>query len=247
MRYFYVEPEAITGKKVLITEPDAGHIRKVLRLKPDDIIGLFDGSGFEYHARINEFTKPGIKAVIEARIECPTESPVHITLAQGFLKEKKMDELVRQLTELGINAWVPFMAARSVPNPDDKKLAKRVARWQTISKQSIKQCHRGRYMQVNDPVSYEDALEAAAGCDAKIVFWEDEKTPLKAIQAQFKDRQVQTLFVMIGPEGGLTEQEVALAKAAGFHVAGLGPRILRAETATIAACSLVQHVFGDLG
>ena len=247
MRYFYIEPEAIDGKKALITEPDAGHIRKVLRLKPGDIIGLLDGSGYEYHARIDSFGNQGIKAVIEKKNECVSESPARITLAQGFLKEKKMDELVRQLTELGISQWIPFMARRSVPKPSERQLEKRVERWQTISKQAIKQCQRGRYVQVNPPISYEETLQQASDYDAKILFWEDEATPLKEIKTQIGDKPIQRLFIIIGPEGGLTEQEVALAKASGFYIAGLGPRILRAETATIAACALAQHIFGDLG
>ena len=247
MRYFYIEPGAIAGKNALIVDPDAGHIRKVLRLKPNDIIGLFDGSGLEYHARIHRFTPRGITAVIENAVASASESPVQITLAQGFLKEKKMDELVRQLTELGINQWMPFMAQRSVPKPSEKQLEKRVERWQTISKQAIKQCRRGRYMRVDAPLAYEDALVFAEDHDLKIVFWENEVTPLKDIKRQCEGMPVSSIFVMVGPEGGLTEQEVALARASGFRIAGLGPRILRAETATLAACSLVQHIFGDLG
>ena len=247
MRYFFVEPETIRGKQVRIAEPDAGHIRKVLRLKPGYLIGLLDGSGSEYHARIEAMDREGVLAVIENQVECRSESPIDLTLAQGFLKESKMDDLVRQLSELGVNRWIPFMAERSIPSPNDQQLIRRTERWQTISRQAIKQCRRGRVMQVSAPLSFTDMLSASRDSDLRIAFWENETTPLRDLRNAIGEKPVASVFVLVGPEGGLADWEVRDAKAAGFHVAGLGPRILRAETATVAACALVQHLFGDLG
>ena len=247
MRYFFIHPETITGNEAYISEPDAGHIRKVLHLKSGDMVGLLDGCGFEYRALIHSIDKQQVIVRIEEKFPCPSESPVKITLAQGFLKEKKMDELVRRLTELGVHAWVPFMAQRSVPKPAQRQMASRMQRWQTITREAIKQCHRGWEMAISEPLAFDQALDHAQGHDIKILFWENETVSLKEISKPYQGRSVSSAFVMIGPEGGLTDNEVALAIRAGFDIAGLGPRILRAETATVAAAALVQHLFGDLG
>ncbi len=247
MRYFYIEQSPDAGDTVTITGSDKNHIKSVLRLKPGDAIGLLDGRGFEYHAEILSFSSRGVEVFAKEKIPAAAaESPANITVGQGFLKEKKMDNLVRQLTELGISKWVPFMAARSVPRPEKHQLANRMKRWKTISGQAIKQCRRGRAMEIGKTLPFEEMLDFAEGYDVKIVFWENQaENPESAITPPGGSGN--RIFVIIGPEGGLTEDEVDQAMAKGFVVAGLGPRILRAETATIAACTLVQYIFGDLG
>jgi 16S rRNA (uracil1498-N3)-methyltransferase len=244
MRYFFIEQPPETGRTVTITGPDKNHIKSVLRLAPGDVIGLLDGNGFEYPAEIISISVRGVEVLVKEKIPASAkESPVQITVAQGFLKEKKMDDLVRYLTELGMSRWVPFMAARSVPRPDKHQLASRTKRWKTISAQSIKQCRRGRTMEIGETLTFKDMLNAAEAYDIKIVFWENRAEIAMPDPGNPGDK----IFVIIGPEGGLTQAEVDQATADGFVTAGLGPRILRAETATIAACTLVQHLFGDMG
>ena len=247
MRYFFIEPSDISGKKALITGSDEDHIKKVLRLKPGDEIGLLDGEGFEYRARIEDITGNGIRVMILDRWEGFNESPVDITLAQGFLKERKMDDLIRHLSELGIIRWIPFMAGRSVSRPSGKQLAQRMERWQTISNQSIKQCKRSRFMKINETLSFDETLAVAAEYDVKILFWEGETMPLDDIRELIRHQTISSVFIMIGPEGGFTKEEVALSKQSGFFISSLGPRILRAETATVAAATLAQYLFGDMG
>ncbi|MFO7964929.1 MAG: 16S rRNA (uracil(1498)-N(3))-methyltransferase [Desulfobacterales bacterium] len=246
MRYVYIDQTPNPGETVLVTGGDKHHITSVLRLKPGDVIGLLDGRGFEYPSEIIAISTKSVEVRVKEKNPVATESPVDITVAQGYLKEKKMDDLVRQLTELGIARWMPFMAARSVPKPDQKQLAHRMKRWQAITKEAVKQCRRGRVMAIGTPLSFEDMLNAAAGCDIKIVFWESQVSRQQtSLQAAAPDPGTR-VFVIIGPEGGLTEAEVNHAKSQGFIVAGLAPRILRAETATLPACTLVQHLFGDM-
>ena len=247
MRYFFIEKPIISNTRTLITGSDEKHIRKVLRLKPGDMIGLYDGKGFEYHAEIASFSPSGVEVSILNQRPAPPESPVKIVIAQGFLKERKMDELVRQLTELGVSKWIPFMAARTVPKPGKQQLLKRMERWEKISKQAIKQCERGLFLDIGETLSFEEALKAAHTCDLKIVFWEEEPSPLNDRMGSLADKAIRSIFIMIGPEGGLTEQEIEHAKASGFVIAGMGPRILRAETATVSACVLMQYLFGDMG
>jgi 16S rRNA (uracil1498-N3)-methyltransferase len=243
MRYFFIDSLEPEDAVFSITGPDARHIRTVLRLKPGDKIGLFDGKGFECEAEIVDFSPGKVTASLIRRFPSTAESPIQITVAQGFLKERKMDGLVRQLSEIGIAKWMPFIAERSVPVPDKKQLATRVKRWEKIAREAVKQCRRGRIMKIGDTASFSQVLNLAGDCDLKIAFWENESRPLQSIPPQ---SSVQTVFTLIGPEGGFTRREIEIAKDHGFITAGLGPRILRAETAAVAASVLLQYLFGDM-
>lgn len=244
MRYFFIEQTKTPT--LFITGSDARHIKTVLRLKPGDKIGLFDGKGFEYEANIEAFFSGKVEVSVIRKFPSTTESPVQITIAQAFLKERKMDGLVRQLTELGITKWIPFVAQRSVSRPDRKQLQLRTTRWNKIAKEALKQCKRSRMLEICSTVSFDEVVTIGQVYELKIAFWENES---KAIHTIFPkhDRKVNNIFAMLGPEGGLTEQEIEAARAKGFVTAALGPRILRAETATAAACALLQYSFGDMG
>jgi 16S rRNA (uracil1498-N3)-methyltransferase len=246
MRYFFIEPSEISGATSIITGSDARHIKTVLRLKPGDKIGLFDGRGFEYRAEIIAFSPESINVSITDCFPSTAESPVHIVIAQAFLKEKKMDGLVRHLTELGVTKWIPFFAERSVSRPDKKQISTRTQRWKKIAKESLKQCKRGRILEIGETVSYGEVLTLGESCDLKIIFWENE---FKLVHTELPkpNRQIKTIFAVLGPEGGLTSREIEIARNRGFVTAALGPRILRAETATIAATVLLQYIFGDMG
>ncbi len=246
MRYFFIKPSEIASSTSVITGTDARHIQTVLRLKPGDKIGLFDGKGFEYEARIVALSPGRVEVSIITSFPSTSESPVQIIVAQAFLKERKMDGLVRQLTELGITKWIPFFAERSIPRPDKKHLSARTERWRKIAKESIKQCKRGRITEIGKAVSFEEVLNLGEVCDLKIAFWENELQPINDTLPK-PDRQINNIFALMGPEGGFTSQEIESARARGFVTAALGPRILRAETATIAACVLLQYFYGDMG
>jgi 16S rRNA (uracil1498-N3)-methyltransferase len=245
MRYFFIDPQPPEATAAVITGSDARHVKTVLRLKPGARIGLFDGTGMEYEAIITTATAGRVEAEIVRRFVAKSESPVRITIAQGLLKDKKMDGLVRRLTELGITKWIPFMARRTVPRPDKTNLLKRSQRWEIIAKEAAKQSKRARIPEIVAPVSFDEILHLGASCDVKIVFWENESNPLATAIAA--DAAIDTVFAILGPEGGLTSQEIETARARGFVSASLGPRILKAETATTAACVLLQYLFGDLG
>ena len=246
MRHFFIEPSKIVGPTAIITGSDARHINTVLRLKPGDKIGLFDGTGFEYEAMIEKSSAGSVEVLIARKFFSKAESPVNIIVAQALLKDRKMDNLVRQLTELGITKWIPFIANRSVPLPPKERLAARTQRWKKIAKEALKQCKRGCVPEIGDAVSFEEILNFEEKCDLKIAFWEKESKPVHAMIAQ-PGRSIKKIFVMLGPEGGFSMQEIERARTCGFVTAALGPRILRAETATIAACVLLQYLFGDFG
>lgn len=245
MRYFFVEKTKIAAGQAHLSGSDARHIDKVLRLKPGDAIGLFDGEGFEYVARIEAISARTVQVTITDRFEVKRESPLKITLAQAVLKDKKMDRLLRPITELGITVWMPFMASRSVPRPSQLQGQKRIERWQKITREAVKQCRRGKPVTVAPISDFKTVLAQNAHFDARIIFHEQAKIPLPESLAQIKT-PIASVLALVGPEGGFTDDEVAAAQAAGFIQAGLGPRILRAETAVLTACVLLQHICGDM-
>jgi 16S rRNA (uracil1498-N3)-methyltransferase len=249
MRRFFIDPSMAARPRSVIQGSDARHIKNVLRLKRGDAVELFDGLGRTYAARIVGYGPEGVDVAI-SDATCPeTESPLDVTVAQAFLKEKKMDRLVRQLTELGVNRLIPFFAARSIPRPTSRRLAGRLSRWNKISRESLKQCNRGRAPEICEPVFLEDALNLAAAARFKLLFWERASASLQdGFQRDLvSSSEAPGIFLMLGPEGGFTGDEVKKAEKAGFFTATLGPRILRAETATVAACAIVQYLLGDMG
>jgi 16S rRNA (uracil1498-N3)-methyltransferase len=246
MRRFRIAPERLENGAAILSAEDAHHLVQVLRLKVGDPLELFDGQGMAYEGRVAATGPDGVRVAVGAARPTAGESPLALTLLQGFLKEAKMDLLVRQLTELGMARFVPVLARRSVARPDAKRMAGRLARWRKIAAEALKQCRRGRVPVIDPACGLDAALAAVDACDVKIVFWEAADRPLGDILAEFAS-PVRTAALLLGPEGGLDAGEVAAAEAAGFVVASLGPRILRAETAAIAACALVQHRLGDLG
>jgi 16S rRNA (uracil1498-N3)-methyltransferase len=247
MRYFFIDPSSATSPLVLIKGPEAHHIKNVLRMKPGDSLKLFDGTGFEYEAVLVSVSAKNVAVEIQRKIEATAQPGVHIIVAQAFLKEKKMDDLVRKLCELGASRWIPFFSQRSIARPDRKRLAGRSQRWMRIATEAAKQCRRIDALQIGDALSFEEILDFSNSCDLKVVFWENESSPLSRDRLSEAANPFKKILIMLGPEGGFSEQEIKLVQESGFISAGLGPRILRAETATIAAVALVQYLFGDMG
>ena len=247
MHYFFCGKIQPADKTIRIVGSDARHMKNVLRLAPGDRIGLLDGRGMEYTADIESVLPDGIEVQIISAKLSQVESPVAITVAQSVLKDRKMDRIVRQLTELGVCEWLPFFSQRSVPTPDLRRLAARGERWKRISREAIKQCRRGRAVKIRTAVSFDQMLEEGKSYDLRIVFWESEPVGLSAEYDLPKAGAVRRIFAAIGPEGGFTITEVEAARAEGFVTAGLGPRVLRADTATVTAVSLLQFLFGDMG
>jgi 16S rRNA (uracil1498-N3)-methyltransferase len=247
MRFFYVEPSQMAGSKAVLEGAEAAHVKNVLRLRRGAAVGLVDGAGFEYTAVIDRIVPGRVELAVTGRQEAPGQAPVRICVAQGCLKEKKMDRVVRQLSELGAARWVPFICERAVARPESERAAFRRERWRKIAVESLKQCRRGNLMDIAEVTRFEEALKKGRSCAARIFFWEKASEPLTLDRAWGAAGTPPSVMVMLGPEGGFTEQEARAAEAAGFVVAGLGPRILRAETAAVAACALVQYIFGDLG
>ena len=158
-----------------------------------------------------------------------------------------MDRLLRHLCELGATRWIPFISERSVPRPGEKRLSARTQRWNKIVQESCKQCRRSKLPEIIKTLTFEDVLDYGSSCDLQIVFYENESATLKSFTKPDPASAPRKILLILGPEGGFSDQEIENARAAGCVVAGLGSRILRAETAAIAACTLTQFLYGDMG
>jgi 16S rRNA (uracil1498-N3)-methyltransferase len=246
MRRFFLDREMILSEKPTLTGPDVKHIRTVLRLKPGEEIFLFDGKGSEYRARITASTPKTIILSVLERFPSISESPVEITIGQGLLKAKKMDRIVRQVTELGIYALIPLLAKRSVPRPRPERWAEKEQRWETIAQESLKQCGRSQMPCLEPPTSFKELVAVSRTHDLKIIF--HEGNPGEESNLYLNDpRDVRSVLALIGPEGGFTPNEVQMALEGGFVCVSLGPRILKADTAVVAVCAVLQYAFGDAG
>lgn len=247
MRRFFIPPESLQHRPVTLRGAEATHLIHVLRLRSGDTVTLLDGCGKAYRAEILSCRKQTVTFRIIAPVPAGGESFLRITVAQAFLKVGKMDTSIRQLTELGVHRWLPFVSRRSVARPGGPRLATRRRRWHEIAMSAVKQCGRSHVPEITPLPSLEAVLAAATESDLKIIFWEKEPVCFAPRVAQTAAGCCRRVFVLIGPEGGFEEGEVQSALECGFSGAGLGPRILRAETAAVTACALVQYVLGDMG
>ncbi len=246
MRRFFLDRKKILSDRPTLTGPDVKHIRTVLRLKPGEEISLFDGKGSEYRARITASTPRAITLAVLERFPSISESPAEITIAQALLKARKMDRIVRQATELGIYALIPLMAERSVARPEPERWAEKEQRWESIAQESLKQCGRSQIPRLGPPTSFKELVGTPQFYDLKVIFHHGNPG-LKSRPYQSDARDVRKLLALIGPEGGFTSEEVKLALEGGFVCVSLGPRILKADTAAVAACAILQYAFGDVG
>lgn len=239
-RRFFVSPGALHDGSVLITGPDVSHIRRVLRFRPGDKIEVADGS----HVYLAELTSVGkelvIGRVVEERPGGDGES--RVVLFQGLSKGAKMDEVIRGACEAGADEIVPVITERSVPEVDVVKGEKRAERWRRVAAEASKQARRSHLVGVSVPISFEDALEHMAVLDTVIVFWEGEEEALVSdVLQKTSETGGPPIGVVVGPEGGLTLQEVERLRLIGGKTVTLGRSILRTETAGIVAVAIVEY------
>lgn len=242
IRRFFIRPEDIEGDRAVMNGPEVRHLKTVLRLKSGDSVLLFDGNGMEYDACIESFSKKHAVFSLIAQRQVYVESPIHLELAQALIKGRKMDRLVRSCTELGINAFSAFGAMRSTPRPSN--WSSRIDRWNKIAVEAAKQSGRVRLPLIKG-VDFADLAGILSGYDLGIFFWEKCTEPISSITKDVK-KPIKSVLAVVGPEGGFDQSEADALIHAGFRAAGLGPRILRAETAAVSACALIQHCLGDM-
>jgi|DewCreStandDraft_5_1066085.scaffolds.fasta_scaffold02330_8 16S rRNA (uracil1498-N3)-methyltransferase len=241
MPRFPVKQESIKNQTARITGSDYKHITKVLRLRPGDEITLFNEDGIEYTGRIEEIGTKDLKVTILSSRCVKTESNLNITLIQGIPKGDKMDLIVEKATELGVKTIIPTITERTQIRNTEK-----LKRWQKIAIESSKQCRRTTPPTILEPKGFNEAINISNQSELKLIFHEKNDNYLTNIIKNLIQLPV-NITICIGSEGGFSETEVATAREKGFTPVGLGPRILRTETASIVAVSILQFVFGDIG
>lgn len=242
MPTFFVGRRNITGDTAILSGTEAGHMLRSLRLRVGDAFFAFDEDGRRYRMRILEATSRSLRAeVLESH---PPEPPpeVAITLLVGLPKADKMDFILAKATELGCQRVIPFRSSRTIPRPDAQDARKRLLRWERVALAAAKQCGSARVPEISRPLSFPEALRAGASSDCCVIFYEGEGTfGLKTVLSGTPGAKSAALLV--GPEGGFSEDEVREAEKAGYRRAGLGARILRVETAAIAVVSMATYHF----
>lgn len=244
----FIAPENINDKRVVIDEEQARHIEKVLRLKTGNNLIAFDGSGNEYSLRLAGRVDGNLVGEIDGVQGKIDEPSLRLILVQGIAKGDKMDTIVQKAVELGISIIYPVVTRYTVVRLEQKKAAKKVERWQIIAREACKQCRRSIIPEVK-PVMELLNLYSVIGSKPAIMLYEKEiDTRLKTVLQQKQNRfNSNELYLLVGPEGGFSDYEVTEAKKQGILTAGLGPRILRTETAGLAAASIIMYEYGDLG
>jgi 16S rRNA (uracil1498-N3)-methyltransferase len=251
LRRFYAEPEAFarTPGCVTLSEEESRHLRDVLRLRAGDEARVFDGEGREYACVVREVGGRKGNATLEVRgqAEPPSpESPLALTLAVALLKGEKFDLVVQKATELGVALVKPLLTKRADVRPrDERDAAKRVERWNRLALEAAKQSGRARVPAVAQPSAFETFVGAESGKDSLRVMFA-ERGGLGLNELPRSDAPPANASALVGPEGGWEDDEIELARACGWHVVTLGGRTLRAETAAMTVCALLQHLYGDL-
>lgn len=246
MPRFFVAPEQVQGDSATVTGPEVHHIKRVLRLGPGDTIILLDGCGNLWESCIESFIGDTINCRVLRQGLAGGEPPLRVVLVQGLAKGDRMDTVIQKGTELGASAFWPVFCKRSVVRLDAAKKASRLERWQRIAAGAAKQCRRALVPEVAEPVAWSSALKLIRPGALVLVLWENEigYTLKDALQSRHMPNEV---YLLIGPEGGLEQQEVEEACRLGGIPITLGPRILRTETAGPAALAMLLYQWGDLG
>ncbi|HVY55990.1 MAG TPA: 16S rRNA (uracil(1498)-N(3))-methyltransferase [Thermodesulfobacteriota bacterium] len=240
MPRFPIDEKTIVNGKAFLSGTDYKHVVKVLRMKEGDAVTLFDSSSVEYDCRISRVGSKEVVVDVLSSRRVETDSPLRITLMQGLPKGDKMDYIVEKATELGVHAIVPVVTERSQVRTTEKK-----KRWERIALEASKQCGRTRPPAIENTLNFSEAIKYKHDNGLAIILNVGSQVSLK----EFLKNSLQhpsNIIVLIGPEGGFSENEVLLATEMGFTSLGLGPRTLRTETAGLAVLSIIQFQHGDL-
>ena len=243
MHRFYAESAGMTGDTVRLAEEDARHASRVLRMKPGESCELFMDGG-RYAAEIHTITDSEVACRVLQALPS-TEASLRVTLYQGLPKADKMELIVQKAVELGAERIVPVAMSRCVVQLNARDGAKKQERWQKIAREASKQSGRCMLPQVDCPITFKQLLQRLTEHDAAIVPWEDaEGYSLTAFHREHAD--IRSVAVVIGPEGGMSEEEVRQMQACGCKSVTLGPRILRTETAGLCTLSALLCLYGDM-
>lgn len=238
-RFFISE---IPCKQTILKGEDGKHIAKSLRMKIGESLILCDGQGTDYSCTISAIEQEQVTVAIQSSTPTKSEPTISVTLYQGLPKADKMDSIVQKAVEMGVTRIVPVLTDRCVSRPDEKSAQKKVDRWQKIANEAAKQSGRGILPTVFPIIDFATAVKQATAESTVLFFYEGGGHPLNRIV----DKPCMHYSIFIGPEGGFAQDEVTLAIKQGAQKATLGPRILRTETAPIAALAAIMLLSGNM-
>ena len=224
-----------------LTGEDARHIAGSLRMQPGERLTLSDGAGLTLHCEIESVEKTAVTVRVCGREPCASESSCAVTLFQCLPKGDKMDGIVQKSVELGAVRIVPVLSSRCVSRPEGAALEKKRRRWQQIALEAAKQSGRGMVPEVAPVCRWEQAVAMLSSLQHKLLLYEEQRG---SALAQVPASAVE-VGLLVGPEGGISPQEVDCCRKAGILCVGLGPRILRTETAGPAAIAVLQYLTGN--
>ena len=239
-RIFTNSPLAV-GSQCQLDDNAANHVGRVLRMQAGQALLLFNGDGHDYHATITEAGKKHVLVAVTEAAENETESPLRVVLAQTLSKGDRMDYAVQKAVEMGVSEIVPLTTERCDVKLKGDREDKRLRHWQQVAISAAEQCGRARVPEIQPVMTVQQWLEHARACDLRLVLHHRTERSLNTLE------KPSSIALMIGPEGGLTAEEIALAEDNGFLPVALGPRVLRTETAPVAAIALCQWLWGDIG
>jgi len=235
------------GQPVVNTDRDTTHhIRNVLRLGTGAKVVIFDNSGAEYEGEITDCRPSQATIKIERATNPRTESPVNITIAQALLKGNGFDRVLTLCAELGCDRFVPLFTSRTVTRLNRADAPDRIKRWERIVAEASAQCGRVKVPALDAPVDLKDFLEEKRIEGTRIILWERGGSGQLGQILDAEDK-LDSVTLLVGPEGGFSQSEVKQAMDAGFSIWGLGPRTLRSETVGSVAIGLLQFAIGDMG
>ncbi len=244
MPRFFIEN--VSGDAVTITGQDAAHITRSLRMKEGDSLTVCGGQGLDFHCVIASITDSEVLLRVEETVPTDSEPSVRLTLYQGLPKGDKLELIIEKTIELGVTAIVPVLMQRSVSRPDAKSAAKKQERWQKIALSAAKQCGRGVIPPVEPMITFRQMLPRLREHQAVLFFYECGGQPLSEALGGIAEKGLTDVAVVIGPEGGFDIAEAQALQESGAFTATLGKRILRTETAPIAAAAAIMYATGNM-
>ncbi|WP_039916037.1 16S rRNA (uracil(1498)-N(3))-methyltransferase [Cellvibrio mixtus] len=234
----FTEQALITGELLQLEEAASHHLSKVLRMQAGRELILFNGAGGEFAAVIQDVSKKSVTVAIAEHLADNRESPLQLELAIGISRGERFEWVLQKATELGVTKITPLITERTEVKVGGDRQEKLIDRWQQIIISACEQCQRNLLPELSTPLQISDWL-ATVNSELRFVLHHRDSKTLPA------EQKPQSVTLLIGPEGGLSESEIAQAQAKHFNALTLGPRVLRTETAPVAAISLVQYLWGD--
>lgn len=239
---FFQPGSWVVGDVITLTTEAAHHLGRVRRAALHDVVIIFNGASGEYEGMISHLDKKKINVHIRKYIDRSVESPLELWLAQSMSRNEKMDYVIQKSVELGVKKIIPLLTERSKIKLDQEKREKRASHWQSIVIGACEQSGRNRIPDILPPKKLMDWLPSTTA-DACFILSPHSEFTL----SQLKIKNPQRIILLVGPEGGFSEKEMEAAASNHFLPLNLGPRILRTETAAVAAITALQCVFGDMG